>query len=167
MTLFTLRQATANDFPICLGIRNEAMREYIEQIRGWDDGYEERRFRGHFQPDKTRVILSDDRVIGFLGVREEGDALYVAQMYLIPEYQGQGIGTALMRELLAEGRPVVLKVTKLNTGARRLYERLGFRVTSEDADSFRMRAEPGARFHQLYYQPRHRSQATLRPTRKR
>ena len=144
MTLFTLRQATAEDFPRCLGIRNEAMREYIEQIRGWDENYEERRFRGHFQPDKTRVILSDDRVIGFLGVREEDGALYIAQMYLIPEYQGQGIGTALMRELLAEGRPVVLKVTKLNTGARRLYERLGFRVKSEDADSFRMRAEPGA-----------------------
>ena len=49
-----------------------------------------------------------------------------------------------MRELLAEGRPVVLKVTKLNAGARRLYERLDFRVTSEDGDSFRMRAERGA-----------------------
>ena len=144
MTLFTLRQATAKDFPICLGIRNEAMREYIEQIRGWDENYEERRFRGHFHPDKTRVILSDDRVIGFLAVREEDGALYIAQMYLVPEHRGQGIGTALMRELLAEGRPVVLKVTKLNTGARRLYERLGFRVKSEDVDSFRMRAEPGA-----------------------
>ena len=143
MTQFTLRQATADDFPGCLGIRNEAMREYIEQIRGWDEDYEERRFRGHFHPDKTRVILSDDRVIGFLGVRQEGDALYIAQFYLVPEYQGQGIGTALMRELLAEGRPVVLKVTKLNTGALRLYERLGFRVKSEVGDSFRMWAEPG------------------------
>ena len=143
MKHYTLRQATAEDFPRCLGIRNGAMREYIEQIRGWDEGYEERRFRGNFQPDKTRVILSDDRVIGFLGVREEGDAMYVAQFYLVPEYQGQGIGTALMREVLAEGRPVVLKVTKLNTGARRLYERLGFRVKSEVGDSFRMRAEPG------------------------
>ena len=144
MTQFTLRQATDEDFPKCLGIRNGAMREYIERIRGWDEDYEERRFRGHFHPDKTRVILSDDRMIGFLGVREEVDALYVAQMYLIPEYRGRGIGTALVRELLAEVRPVVLKVTKLNTGARRLYERLGFRVKSEDADSFRMRAEPGA-----------------------
>ena len=143
MKHYTLRQATVEDFPGCLGIRNEAMREYIEQIRGWDEDYEERRFRGNFHPDKTRVILSDDRVIGFLGVREEDDALYVAQAYIIPEYQGRGIGTALMREVLADGRPVVLKVTKLNTGARRLYERLGFQVESEDADSFRMWAEPG------------------------
>ena len=87
---YDLRQATAEDFPKCLGIRNGAMREYIEQIRGWDEDYEERRFRGNFQPDKTRVILSDDSVIGFLGVREEDDALYVAQAYIIPEYQGAG-----------------------------------------------------------------------------
>ena len=90
MTQFTLRQATAEDFPRCLGIRNEAMREYIEQIRGWDEDYEERRFRGHFHPDKTRVILSDDSVIGFLGVREEDDALYVAQAYIIPRVPGAG-----------------------------------------------------------------------------
>ena len=143
MTQFTLRQATDEDFPRCLDIRNEAMREYIEQIRGWDEDYEERRFRRNFQPDKTRVILSDDSVIGFLGVREEDDALYVAQVYLVPEHRGRGIGTALMREVLAEGRPVVLKVTKMNTGARRLYERLGFRVEREEKDAFRMRAEPG------------------------
>ena len=67
MTQFKLRRATYKDFPRCLGIRNEAMREYIEQIRGWDEDYEERRFRQHFQPDKTRVILLDDSVIGFLG----------------------------------------------------------------------------------------------------
>ena len=143
MTQFKLRQATDEDFPRCLHIRNEAMRDYIVQIRGWDEDYEERRFRGHFHPDKTRVVLSDDRVIGFLGVREEDDALYVAQVYLVPEHRGRGIGTALMRDLLAQGRPVVLKVTKLNTGARRLYERLGFRVESEDVDSLHMRAEPG------------------------
>ena len=167
MTHFTLRQATEGDFYQLLRMRNQVLREYIEYVRGWDEDREEARFRGNFDPATTRVILSDDRVIGFLGVRPENDVLYIAQAYIIPEYQGREIGTELIRELLAEGRPVVLKVTKLNAGARRLYERLGFRVKSEDAHSFRMRAEPGTYFHQLYYRPRHRSQATLRPTRKR
>ena len=72
MTQFTSPPSDfAEDFPRCLAIRNDAMREYIEQIRGWDEDYEERRFHRHFHPDKTRVILSDDSVIGFLGVREE------------------------------------------------------------------------------------------------
>ena len=82
-------------------------------------------------------------MIGFLGVRPENDVLYIAQAYIIPEYQGQGIGTALIREVLAGDLPVELYVMKLNTGARRLYERLGFRVKSEGETDYRMRAEPG------------------------
>ena len=143
MKQFKLRQATAGDFHRLLRIRNQVLREYIEQVRGWDEGLEEERFRQNFDPATTRVILSDNRVIGFLGVRPENDVLYIAQAYIIPEYQGQGIGTALIREVLAGDLPVELYVMKLNTGARRLYERLGFRVKSEHETDYRMRAEPG------------------------
>ena len=143
MTQFKLRQATAGDFQRLLQIRNQVLREYIEQVRGWDEGLEEERFRQNFDPATTRVILSDNRVIGFLGVRPENDVLYIAQAYIIPEYQGQGIGTALIREVLAGDLPVELYVMKLNTGARRLYERLGFRVKSEHETDYRMRVEPG------------------------
>ena len=124
-------------------IRNQVLKEYIEPVRGWDEGFEEKRFRKNFQPDATRVILSNDREIGFIGVWEEDDWLFLAQIYVAPEYQGQGIGTTLIREVLAMGLPVELTVSKLNTGARRLYERLGFRVKSEGETDYRMRAEPG------------------------
>ena len=143
MTQFETRPATAEDFHRLLRIRNQVLREYIEHVRGWDETREEARFRRNFKPDTTRVILSGDCVIGFLGVRPENDHLYMAQAYIIPEYQGRGIGTALIREVLSRGRPVELWVMKLNTGARRLYERLGFRVMREEKDDFRMRAEPG------------------------
>ena len=51
------------------------------------------------------------------------------------ECRGQGIGTKLIERMLADGRAegkraAVLTVADTNTGARRLYERLGFRVTS-------------------------------------
>lgn len=143
MTQFKLRQATAGDFQRLLQIRNQVLREYIEQVRGWDEGLEEERFRKNFDPATTRVVLSDNCVIGFLGVRPENDVLYIAQAYIIPEYQGQGIGTALLRKVLDGDVPVELYVMKLNTGARRLYERLGFRIKSELETDYRMRAEPG------------------------
>ena len=144
MKQYTLRKATEEDFYQLLRIRNQVLREYIEYVRGWDEDREEERFRGNFDAETTRVILSDGRVIGFLGVRPEGDALYIAQAYIVPEYQGRGIGTALIREVLTGGRPVELWVMKLNTGARRLYERLGFRVKCEGETDYRMRYEPGA-----------------------
>ena len=143
MTGFTLRQATSDDFHRLLRIRNQVLREYIEYVRGWDEGLEERRFRRNFDPATTRVITADNRVIGFLGVRPEGDVLYIAQAYIVPEYQGRGIGTAMIREVLAKGHPVELWVMKLNTGALRLYKRLGFRVKREEKDDYRMRYEPG------------------------
>ena len=142
MKQYTLRQATEGDFYQLLRIRNQVLREYIEYVRGWDENREEERFRGNFDPATTRVILSDDCVIGFLGVRPEGGVLYIAQAYIVPEYQGLGIGTELIREVLAGDLPVELWVMKLNTRARRLYERLGFRVKREEKDDYRMRAEP-------------------------
>ena len=143
MTPFTVRQATEGDFYQLLRIRNQVLREYIEHVRGWDEGKEEERFRKNFDPATTQVILYDNRVIGFLGVRPENDVLYMAQAYIIPEYQGKGIGTALIREVLGRGVPVELWVMKRNTGAMRLYERLGFRIKSERETDYRMRAEPG------------------------
>ena len=144
MKEYTLRRATEGDFYQLLRIRNQVLRKYIEYVRGWDEEREEQRFRRNFDAATTRVILSDGRVIGFLGVREEHEALYLAQAYIIPEYQGRGIGTALIRKVLSRGRPVELYVMKLNTGAIRLYERLGFRLKGEEKDDYRMRAEPPA-----------------------
>ena len=52
-----------------------------------------------------------------------------------PEWQGRGLGSALLREVLdrcdREGRPAYLEAT--NEGCRRLYQRHGFEVTAEIA----------------------------------
>ena len=47
-------------------------------------------------------------------------------LYIFPEYQNQGIGTAIITRCCAEG-PVSLFVFTKNTGALALYRRLGFR----------------------------------------
>lgn len=52
-----------------------------------------------------------------------------------PEWQGRGLGSALLREVLdrcdREGRPAYLEAT--NEGCRRLYQRHGFEVSAEIA----------------------------------
>ena len=54
---------------------------------------------------------------------------HVSNLFVDPAHQGQGIGAALMRraEEMAPGE-LTLSVFTVNTGARRLYERLGFAV---------------------------------------
>ena len=57
-----------------------------------------------------------------------GDSLEIAEVHVLPGYQGQGTGLAMMLRLTA-GRPeraAVLSTMDANTRARRLYHGLGF-----------------------------------------
>ena len=87
-------------------------------------------------------MVVDGHAIGYLGVSERESAVFIDQVEITPKYQGRGIGTALINDLLARGRPVELGVLKMNGDARRLYERLGFRVTGETERHYHMRGEP-------------------------
>ena len=59
-------------------------------------------------------------------------AIRIIDVSLVPEYRRQGIGSTLLRRVLADasvaGVPVRLSVDMANP-ARHLYERLGFVVT--------------------------------------
>lgn len=65
----------------------------------------------------------------------------IIEIQLLPEFQGHGIGTALLQRELrfadARGLPVRLQVLRENR-ARTLYERLGFRVCGETDTHFLM-----------------------------
>ncbi|NBJ09318.1 GNAT family N-acetyltransferase [Microvirga arsenatis] len=78
------------------------------------------------EPADTRIVaIRDGTVVGFLDLVGS----HVSNLFVDPQHQGQGIGTALMAE--AERWAVgdlTLSVFTLNPDARRLYERLGFEV---------------------------------------
>ena len=74
-------------------------------------------------------------VAGFCAFWLVFDEVHINNVALRPALRGQGIGTALMRHVFQEGRRLgarraTLEVRASNVGARRLYERLGFSVTS-------------------------------------
>ncbi len=68
----------------------------------------------------------------------DGKRAYLYSLRVMDAFQRQGIGTALLREaeeILREQayHSVSIAAAKENPGARRLYERLGYRVFTEDA----------------------------------
>jgi ribosomal protein S18 acetylase RimI-like enzyme len=75
------------------------------------------------------VIVVDGHDAGRLLVDRTESMISVADIGLLPEYRGRGIGGALMRDVLDEaaraGLPVRLYVEAFNP-AFRLYQRLGF-----------------------------------------
>ena len=141
MQRFEVRQATPGDRDTLYRIRRAAMRPYVEQIWGWDEEFQERRFRESYDHTEAQVVVVDGHAIGLLGVSEREGATFIDQIEIVPDYQGRGIGTALINNVLARGRPVELDVLKVNADARRLYERLGFRVTGETETHYHMRVE--------------------------
>ena len=69
----------------------------------------------------------------------------IVDISLLPEARGTGLGTAILKDLLAgETRPVQLHVEKHNP-ARRLYERFGFKRVEEGPIYDRMISPPRGR----------------------
>ena len=74
------------------------------------------------------------------------DMLKVNQLFILPEYQRRGIGSACMTRIIddanLEQKSVVLKVLKVNTRGIAFYQRLGFTIVGESSTHFQMEKLP-------------------------
>ena len=122
------------------------MRDVIEKTWGWDDAWQRKDFDRRFTQQAVSIIEVESRAAGSLWLETRADLVYVADLQVLPELQGRGIGTAVLRRLIADaaerGVSVALAVLPANPRAQRLYERLGFRVVGTEAPFIHMRIEP-------------------------
>jgi ribosomal protein S18 acetylase RimI-like enzyme len=93
------------------------------------------------------IVLVDGRPAGRLYVDFGAEAIHVIDITLASEVRGRGVGTRLLRDVIARGdrtgRPVTLQTQRTNR-ALALYRRLGFTVTGEDAVYVGLRRAPAA-----------------------
>jgi ribosomal protein S18 acetylase RimI-like enzyme len=84
--------------------------------------------------------------IGAIFLERRPDSIYVRELQVAPEFQGQGIGTGVLQQVIndavAKDKFVALQVAIENLGARRLYERLGFQIIREAPLVIEMRFAP-------------------------
>jgi ribosomal protein S18 acetylase RimI-like enzyme len=92
-------------------------------------------YAGMFPLGEFSVILLNQRPVGRIVISRADVEFRVVDMVVLPAFRGQGVGTFLLRELLAEaaqaGKPVRLHVLKMSR-ATGLYERLGFLRVGEE-----------------------------------
>ena len=92
--------------------------------------------------DETReryVAYRGDRLAGLLILNVKGAFVgYIQTVCAAREFRGTGVGTALVafaeERIFREFRNAFICVSDFNHGARRLYERLGFRLVGELTD---------------------------------
>lgn len=106
-----------------------------------------RHYQQHYANALWLVILRGGAPIGRLYLDRWSREHRVIDISLLPEHRGKGYGGALMQDLIDEagsaGRTLSIHVEK-NNPARRLYDRLGFRVVDENGVYDRLEWRPGA-----------------------
>lgn len=132
---FSLRPSLDTDGPWIAELRAVVMRPDLERLGRFDPVRVRERFLNGFQPEHTFVVEVAGQNAGVIAVRPEPDAQWIEHFYLAPEHQGKGLGGAVLRQAMdasQDDRPFRLNVLQ-GSAARRLYERHGFEVESEDA----------------------------------
>jgi len=102
--------------------------QFEAQRAGWDEMFPEARHE---------VILCDGHSVGRVWVDWTDTECLIVDLALLPEHRRQGIGTQVVRELLADadrrGLPVRAHVERTNAPSLAFWTRLGFAETLGDA----------------------------------
>jgi GNAT superfamily N-acetyltransferase len=140
----TLRPAVDADFEACRRTyfaETDWINERLQLKR--DD--QESMFRKLWDPAQVCIIQADGVDVGWLQAVASKREHLLGQIFVDAPFQNRGIGTEVLRRVIDEASrrklPVRLAVVKFNP-SRRLYERLGFRVTHEDDRKVYMTRKP-------------------------
>lgn len=146
-SIFTLESIGEDDFEFRYSVYESTIKPCLDKITCLTGEQHLTMIRSDLAGSTTHsaIVVGDARV-GVVNIVEGGDVISLEQIEILPGSQGQGIGTALVQSLLeraGEARKVVeLRVFVINHDARRLYERLGFRVVSRNEHDILMRYTP-------------------------
>lgn len=136
--------STPDDLERLTALKLQVMNPQLDRIGRLDPVRSAARFAREFRPGATRRVRIDGRFAGCVTVYPEADAWVIKHFYLRPEQQGRGVGSEVLRRLLAEadaaGAAVRLSVL-VESAANRFYPRFGFMETHrEDFDIYYRRA---------------------------
>lgn len=93
-------------------------------------------YRDCYPQAVQEIITAGGRAAGRLYLSQEAGRLHILDITVAPELRNAGIGSAVLREILEEGRDqnkaVTIYVESFNPSLR-LFLRLGFQVISQDS----------------------------------
>jgi GNAT superfamily N-acetyltransferase len=141
MVEFSLVSASESDKEFIFEAFKTTMREYVAWAWGWDDEFQRNGFWTHLPVQNFKLVYVAASKAGALYV-DEGETCHdIRTVFLLPKFQGFGVGSALLAQEARRARDaqksLALKVIKINP-AKGLYDRQGFRVVKEDDKTYHM-----------------------------
>jgi ribosomal-protein-alanine N-acetyltransferase len=140
----SLRRATSVDIP-----RMRELEQQAETAAHWSTAQYDALFADEEQARIAIIAVEEpDNVAtqGFLVARCVPDEWEIENVIVEERHRRRGVGSSLVRELLAEARnagalSVILEVRESNRPARRLYESIGFRLEGRRKNYYQDPAE--------------------------
>lgn len=133
----TYETARPEDAPVIFGFARELIETYetdpdldLAMALSWTRRKIEKKI------DEYTRVLVDGETAAFFRFVPDGERMELDDLYVLPAFRSKGVGTAILRRCVAQGKPVYFYVFTKNARAIALYEREGFRKT-EDVSSTR------------------------------
>jgi len=135
-----IKKATEKDYPYCYKLDKTNMLEYVNKHWG---GWNPKIFKKDFDPKNTKIILKNNRRIGYFVVLEKPKFWYISNIQISPRLMGKGLGSYIMKliekQVSKTNKPKIqLEVFKDNP-AKRLYERFGYKIIEDKGSSVEMK----------------------------
>ena len=143
MENYILRKYENTDYEFVYEVKINAYKKYVEQCWGkWDDIDQKNRFKESMEKtfDRTYIIIFNNERIGlYQGQLVNERTYYIENICIIPEYQGKGIGTEILKTVINEysDKNIEIQYFKQNPVGK-LYKKLGFEPNGETEFHYQM-----------------------------
>lgn len=139
---YRLRTITENDYEFIYKVKKDAYKKYVEMNYGiWDEQQQKEYFKKFIETYKEGafIIIFDGKDVGFYNGCVTDNKYEIGNICISPEYQNQGIGTAILKDITANNsaKEITIQYFKQNPVGR-LYERLGFKRIGETQYHYQM-----------------------------
>lgn len=136
MNNYKLIKYTNKYYEFVYEVKKNAYIKYVEEIWGpWNEGDQRKYFKNFINTykDNSYIIELNGEHIGFYNDAVLEDNTYeIGNICIIPKYQGKGIGTQILKDILDKNkdRDIIIQYFKQNPVGK-LYERFGFKPYKE------------------------------------
>jgi ribosomal protein S18 acetylase RimI-like enzyme len=133
----TERPCRESDFRFFAGLVEKTLKKYVEVYFPFDRSHVKKGFYKGLK--KIVVLMKGKRRIGIYQVEKKGKGtLEIVRIFLMPAYQGKGIGTHYMKRFEALGcKKIILEVWD-NNPACLFYRKLGYKTVKKKGHKVHM-----------------------------
>ena len=126
-----LRPYKPSDYDWLYSLREKSYRDVVvAQFGDWDKDLQRNLYQAGWNPRTIQIMELEGSPVGMLSTEVIDDVVWMREIQIEPNYQRMGIGTSLIRSIVASAleanRTVKLQVLLANDLAKSLYDRLGF-----------------------------------------